>query len=177
MTAQMSREEVLALGPTTDLVTLGRALGVSEPTIREAHRRGDLAKQGVRVVRAGRKLRVVTADLWALLGLNTNLPPADGMSPGADKRSSRRPDQRGGTPVTSQPYQTQLHQSVQIAELLRWKCPDCDSWTWAEIGPLGLPVVKRAHDETCPAWNATARQAGKNPGDIRLWTVRLGGNR
>lgn len=37
--ARMTREQILALPPTITLAELARALDVSEPTVRAAHRR------------------------------------------------------------------------------------------------------------------------------------------
>jgi hypothetical protein len=65
----LTREELLALPPVTNLPTLGRALGLSESVIRERARRGDLDELGVRVLRVGVQWRVVTADIWRLLGI------------------------------------------------------------------------------------------------------------
>jgi hypothetical protein len=87
MTAPMPRAEVLALGPVIDLVTLGRALGVSEPTIREQARTGHLDAIGIKVVALGAQRRVVTASLWAFLGLD---PAADGASDEAGPRRAAR---------------------------------------------------------------------------------------
>jgi hypothetical protein len=70
MTAPLSRAEILALPPAIDLPTLGRALGVSEPVIRERARRGELEPLGIKVVRLGVQYRVVTTSLWAFLGID-----------------------------------------------------------------------------------------------------------
>lgn len=70
MTAPLSRAQILELPPTIDLPTLGRALGLSEPVIRERARLGELEPLGIKVVRLGAKYRVVTASLWAFLGLD-----------------------------------------------------------------------------------------------------------
>ncbi|EST27338.1 hypothetical protein [Streptomyces roseochromogenus] len=62
----MSREEVLALPVAVDLDTSNRALGLGRSKGYE------LAKQGAypcKVLRLGNAYRVVTADLWELLGL------------------------------------------------------------------------------------------------------------
>jgi hypothetical protein len=82
----LTRAEVLALAetsPTTTLVMLGRALGVSEPVIRERARRGELDKLGIRCLRLGAQWRVVTADILLFLGISPETgssgpaPPAD----------------------------------------------------------------------------------------------------
>ncbi|MBY8866646.1 hypothetical protein ACIRFH_13740 [Streptomyces sp. NPDC093586] len=62
----MSREEVLALPVAVDLDTSNRALGLGRSKGYE------LAKRGAypcKVLRLGNAYRVVTADLWELLGL------------------------------------------------------------------------------------------------------------
>lgn len=66
----MTRAELLALPPVTDLATLARAFGVSEPVARDRHRRGELERLGIRVLRLGAQWRVVTADLLAVLGVH-----------------------------------------------------------------------------------------------------------
>ena len=66
---QMSRAEIAALPPACSLADLARALGVSEPTIRGALKRGELAEMGIRVNRVGQQYRCVTSTLWAYLGL------------------------------------------------------------------------------------------------------------
>lgn len=65
----MAREELLALPPTTDLRTLARALGLSEPTLRELRRNGELEHMGIRVNRLGAKYVVVTETLLEYLGI------------------------------------------------------------------------------------------------------------
>ncbi len=67
--ARLSRAEILALPPTITLAELARALDVSEPTVRAAHRRDELAAMGIRVVKLGQQYRVVTSTVWAFLGL------------------------------------------------------------------------------------------------------------
>lgn len=66
----LTRAELLALPATTDLPTLGRAFGISEPVVRERHRRGDFADMGIRILRLGAKWRVVTADVLRVLGID-----------------------------------------------------------------------------------------------------------
>jgi len=68
----LTRTELLALPATTDLPTLGRALGISEPVVRERHRLGEFDRMGIRVLRLGAKWRVVTADIWRVLGLTAD---------------------------------------------------------------------------------------------------------
>jgi hypothetical protein len=101
----LNRREVLKLAdtsPTTNLVMLGRALGVSEPVIRERARRGELDKLGIRCLRLGAQWRVVTADIVAFLGIahDTETAGSDGTDPavtnqlrtiGPDDRDVPRP--------------------------------------------------------------------------------------
>jgi hypothetical protein len=65
----LTREELLGLSATTDLPTLGRAFGLSEPTARERQRRGEWERMGIRVLRLGQKQRVITADILRVLGI------------------------------------------------------------------------------------------------------------
>ncbi|WP_106187516.1 hypothetical protein [Umezawaea tangerina] len=66
----MTRDEVLALPATVDLVTGGRALGMGETKTRELARAGQFP---VRLLRVGNRYRVVTAELIALLGISEDL--------------------------------------------------------------------------------------------------------
>ncbi len=94
MTAALSRAEILALPPVIDLVTLGKALGVSEPTIREQARSGHLDAIGLKAVRLGAQTRVVTTTLWSFLGL-------DPAAPGANGEARPRRAARQGRPTAS----------------------------------------------------------------------------
>jgi hypothetical protein len=76
----LSRAEVLALPPAHDLVTLGLALGLSEPTVREMHRSGRLDELGIKCERLGAKYVVITSSVWAFRGLQPD-EPADGAGP------------------------------------------------------------------------------------------------
>jgi hypothetical protein len=83
VTRPMSKSELLALPPVMTLAALGRALGVSEPTIRERHRKGELAELGIRVLRLGAQYRVPTADVLNLLGISATGEAADESDIGA----------------------------------------------------------------------------------------------
>jgi hypothetical protein len=61
-------DELLKLPATTDVPTLGRAFGISEPTARERQRQGEWARMGIRILRLGQKQRVITADILRVLG-------------------------------------------------------------------------------------------------------------
>jgi len=73
----MTRDELLALPTIIDLPTLARALDVSEPTIRERYRRGELDRLGIRVIPMGTRRKVVTADVLRVLGIEED--HADGQ--------------------------------------------------------------------------------------------------
>jgi DNA-binding FadR family transcriptional regulator len=76
----MTRAEILDLPPVITLTDLGRVLGVSEPVIRAAHRRGDLERMGIRVTRLGQQYRVVTSSAWRYLGIEMWQPAQDGVA-------------------------------------------------------------------------------------------------
>lgn len=65
----LTRAELLDLPPVINLVTLGKALGISEPVVRERARRGEFEALGIRVLRLGAQWRIPTADVLRLLGL------------------------------------------------------------------------------------------------------------
>jgi hypothetical protein len=85
----LTRQELLALPPVINLVTLGQALGVSEPVIRERHRGGELQEMGIRVLKLGAQYRIPTADVWRFLGIDPDkttggaspAPPANTAAP------------------------------------------------------------------------------------------------
>jgi hypothetical protein len=88
MTKPMSRAEILSLPPTMNLPTLGRVLGLSEPTVRERERQGELEALGIKVVRLGAQYKVVTASVLAFLGIDA----ADGA--GSESRPQVAAGQR-----------------------------------------------------------------------------------
>jgi excisionase family DNA binding protein len=65
MSATWSREAVEALGPTTDVPTVASIFGVSRDTVYSAIRRGEWT--ATRVLTLGRKIKIPTRDLIALL--------------------------------------------------------------------------------------------------------------
>ena len=77
---RLSRADLLSLPAATDLPTLGRAFGISEPVARERHRLGEWDRLGIRVLRLGAQWRVVTADLWRVLGIEPDNAPSGGRS-------------------------------------------------------------------------------------------------
>jgi hypothetical protein len=66
--------QLAALSPTCDLLTAGRAFGLGINASYDAYHRGEFP---VEVIKIGRKLRVVTADLLAKLGLSADPAPGD----------------------------------------------------------------------------------------------------
>ena len=95
----LTRTQLLELAetsPTTNLVMLGRALGVSEPVIREQARRGELAALGIRVNRLGAQWRVITAGILAYLGITRDTETAGPVpSPGPADITPLRPSAKG----------------------------------------------------------------------------------
>lgn len=65
MTGTWTREAVEALGPTTDVPTVASIFGVSKDTVYAAIRRGEWT--ATRVLTLGRKIKIPTRDLVALL--------------------------------------------------------------------------------------------------------------
>lgn len=78
----LTRAELLALPPVINLVTLGRALGVSEPVIRERNRLGEIERMGIRVLRLGAQYRIPTEDVLAVLGIARDMETAGPAPPG-----------------------------------------------------------------------------------------------
>jgi len=110
MTAPMPRDEVLALA-ATPVITLGqlaRVLGISEPTVRECRRNGDLERAGIRVTRFGLQYRIVTASVLEYLGLadGASTVPAPGNGAGQGKPVLRAVASGGeGSPGWAAPEQ------------------------------------------------------------------------
>lgn len=76
--AQMTWEELRQLPSAVDLETAGRALGIGRSKIYEMARSGEL-QQTVKVLKLGHAYRVVTADLYRVLGVSFD----DGLMPSA----------------------------------------------------------------------------------------------
>lgn len=92
----LTRTELLELAetsPTVNLVMLGRALGVSEPVIRERARRGELDALGIRVLRLGAQWRVVTEDILTFLGITRDTEMAGPVQPDPADIHPLRPSQ------------------------------------------------------------------------------------
>jgi hypothetical protein len=62
----MTREELLALPVSIDLMTAARALGIGRTLAQGLARSGEFP---VKVLRLGNRYKVVTSDLLALLGV------------------------------------------------------------------------------------------------------------
>jgi excisionase family DNA binding protein len=65
VTDTWTREAIAALGPVTDVPTLAAILGVHKDTVYAAIRRGEWT--ATRVLALGRKIKIPTRDLIALL--------------------------------------------------------------------------------------------------------------
>lgn len=81
MTQPLSKAELLDLPPVINLATLGRALGLSEPVVRERARRNEFAALGIRVLQLGAQYRIPTVDVLRFLGV-------DGLEPRAEMAAS-----------------------------------------------------------------------------------------
>jgi hypothetical protein len=77
VTRPLSKAELLELPPVINLATLGRALGLSEPVVRERARRNEFAALGIRVLQLGAQYRVPTADVLRFLGIDSPQPRAE----------------------------------------------------------------------------------------------------
>jgi hypothetical protein len=94
----LTRKELLDLAetsPTVNLVTLGRALGVSEPVIREMRRRGQLEEMGIRVLQLGAQYRVPVADILAVLGIDLETATGGSAPPDPPAITPLRPSAKG----------------------------------------------------------------------------------
>jgi len=94
----LTRKELLDLAetsPVTTLVMLGRALGVSEPVIRERARRGELAALGIRCNKLGQQWRVITADILTYLGIVREMETSGSLPPEPDAITPLRPSPQG----------------------------------------------------------------------------------
>lgn len=82
MTKPYTRDQLLRLPPAATLPDLGRAFGISEPVARELHRRGEFEAMGIRINKLGAQWRVVTADIWRVLGVGPDTGAAGPEPPG-----------------------------------------------------------------------------------------------
>ena len=101
MTSQnrWTQEAIRALGPTTDLPTLGTIFECSRWKAYQMARHGEWARLGIKVLSIGSKYRVVVQSILDVLGYRAADVdrPADGQQSTAspDGRLARRP----GTPT------------------------------------------------------------------------------
>ena len=72
--AQMTWEELRLLPSAVDLETAGRALGIGRSKIYAMAKTGEL-QQTIRVLKLGHAYRVVTADLYRVLGVSPDEEP------------------------------------------------------------------------------------------------------
>lgn len=94
----LTRKEVVELARrnvTTGALMTGRALGVSEPKIREMARSGELQKLGIRVLRVGIQYRIPTQDILDALGISRDMETAASAPPDAADLTSLRPSAKG----------------------------------------------------------------------------------
>ncbi|MQA86722.1 MAG: DNA-binding protein [Streptosporangiales bacterium] len=64
--------EIRALGPTTDIPTLGKILGISRWKAYEMARTRSWEAVGIKVVRLGSKYRVIVASILDVLGQSSS---------------------------------------------------------------------------------------------------------
>jgi hypothetical protein len=86
-----TREQILALPPSSTLADLAACFGVSEPVIRRALVSGELAALGIKVNKLGAQHRVVTASVLAYLGLADGASTAPASRAGAGQRGPAAP--------------------------------------------------------------------------------------
>lgn len=79
MSAEWTREAIEALGPTTDVPTTAAIFGVNKDTVYAQIRRGEWT--ATRVLALGRKLKIPTRDLIALLYAPEPVPQASPAVP------------------------------------------------------------------------------------------------
>jgi hypothetical protein len=92
-------EAIRALGPTTDLPTLGAIFECSRWKAYQMARQGEWARLGVKVLSIGSKYRVVVQSVLDVLGYGAT--DTDGLADGQPSAASpgSRPDQHPGTPA------------------------------------------------------------------------------
>jgi hypothetical protein len=73
-TRALTHDELLALPVTVDVVTAGRAFGMSRDGTYDLLRRGEFP---VRTVKVGRSHRVPRAELFRVLGIESPMLPSD----------------------------------------------------------------------------------------------------
>ena len=81
MSSQWTPEAIRALGPTTDLPTLGSILGVSRWKVYQMAQAGEWEQVGIRVVPIGAKYRVAVQSILEVLGYSDTPGPGTGRDP------------------------------------------------------------------------------------------------
>ena len=100
MTSQnrWTQEAIRALGPTTDLPTLGAIFECSRWKAYQMARQGEWGQLGIKVLSIGSKYRVVVQSILDVLGYRADM---DGLADG--QQSAASPDglraRRPGTPI------------------------------------------------------------------------------
>lgn len=98
MTAAWTRDAITALGPVTDVPTLAAILDVHKDTVYAAIRRGEWT--ATRVLTLGRKIKIPTRDLIALLYDSEPAPPVNPAVPSRCQHAEY-PQVVANTPHTS----------------------------------------------------------------------------
>jgi hypothetical protein len=100
MTSQnrWTQEAIRALGPTTDLPTLGAIFECSRWKAYQMARQGEWGRLGIKVLSIGSKYRVVVQSILDVLGYRADMDGlADGQQSAAPPHD--RPARRPGTPI------------------------------------------------------------------------------
>jgi hypothetical protein len=87
MSSQWTPEAIRALGPTTDLPTLGSILGVSRWKAYQMAQTGEWEQVGIRIVPIGAKYRVAVQSILEVLGYNDTPGSGTGPEPSAPRHS------------------------------------------------------------------------------------------
>ena len=103
MSSQWTPEAIRALGPTTDLPTLGSILGVSRWKAYQMAQAGEWDQVGIRIVPIGAKYRVAVQSILEVLGYSDT--PGAGTGTGHEPSAPRHTQapRNGANGVTMQP--------------------------------------------------------------------------
>jgi Helix-turn-helix domain len=100
----LSRAELLELPPVITIRTLGQALGLSEPTVRDRVRGGEIEALGITTVKLGQQWRVITEDVLRWLGVTRDMEVAARPAGHSPRGPSPHVDEAGlTTPGPSSP--------------------------------------------------------------------------
>jgi hypothetical protein len=83
ISSQWTPEAIRALGPTTDLPTLGSILGVSRWKAYKMAQAGEWGQVGIRIVPIGTKYRVAVQSILEVLGYSDPADTGTGREPSA----------------------------------------------------------------------------------------------